>query len=382
MTAKNKTGIKQYLLAGPCVPMPRHLLIEITSLCNLKCAMCPKTHHAVNTKENQVMTWEIFSQLLPLLPHIESLDLNGIWGEAFLHPDLYLKMLAAIKKHDTDVYTMSNGVLLTEALARKLVALELNRLVISMDAACAETYAKIRPPGRFNAIIDGLKALQKAKRALGKKQPKVELAFVGMRTNIDEFPQLIRMAADLGVARVNLQAMGEYPGLEGESIAAHDKERGRRIAAEARRIGATCGIDIRLLPEDQFVADRGHQNTLVDSSRHRKQCHDLWNRAVIAATGDVLPCCASPVPMGNLNRNSFAEIWRGPKYNRLRQQFLSGSTPPMCQHCTGMAWVERTPRRELESYVKDLIVPRAKHRLKRHRAIRWLNARRHRWMAR
>ncbi len=72
------------LLAGRHVPLPRHLIIEITSSCNLRCRMCPKTNHSVNTAENNVMSWEIFERLIPLLSHIESLDLTGVWGEAFL----------------------------------------------------------------------------------------------------------------------------------------------------------------------------------------------------------------------------------------------------------------------------------------------------------
>ena len=58
--------------------------------------MCPKTHHAVNTEENKKISWGVFEKLMPLLPHIESLDLSGVWGEAMLHPDLYIDMLKAI----------------------------------------------------------------------------------------------------------------------------------------------------------------------------------------------------------------------------------------------------------------------------------------------
>ena len=63
--AHHKDGSHRFL-AGRHVPLPRHLIVEITSYCNLRCRMCPKTHHAVNTEENQVMSWEIFEGLVPL----------------------------------------------------------------------------------------------------------------------------------------------------------------------------------------------------------------------------------------------------------------------------------------------------------------------------
>jgi hypothetical protein len=79
-----------------------------------------------------------------------------------------------------DVYTITNGTLLKDDLARRLVELDLNRLVISVDAATPETYAKIRPPGRFDVIVAGLLSLKTWKERLLRDQPRVERAFVGM----------------------------------------------------------------------------------------------------------------------------------------------------------------------------------------------------------
>ena len=370
--------LRHRLLADRFVPLPRHLTIETTSQCNLKCRMCPKTHHAVNTVEGQVMSEEVFQRLVPLLPHIESLDLNGVWGEAFLHPRQYVNMLRTIKRHRTGVYTMSNGTLLTDGLARDLVRYGLDKLVVSIDAATPETYACIRPPGRLSRILDGLRSLQQWKARLGKANPRVDLAFVGMRTNIDEFPDVVRLAGDYGAAQVYLQAMGEYPGLENESIAANEKARGRAVFDAACRIGRQLGVAVLLLPEDQFEESRRQRNRLEpseDNRGYRKQCYDLWNRALVAANGDVLPCCASPVAMGNLRQSSFAEIWRGKRFSRLRRQFLDGTVPAMCRTCTGMGWVRQSRRQDIHFYVNQLIVPRARHRLRQYRAAQWLKLR-------
>ncbi|MEI7437299.1 MAG: radical SAM protein [bacterium] len=364
------------LLAGRHVPLPRHLIIEITSFCNLRCRMCPKTNNSVNTPENNVMAWDIFERLIPLLPRIESLDLTGVWGEAFLHPKLYVDMLKTIKAHGSDVYTISNGTLITDDLARQLVEHDLNKLIVSLDAATPETYSVIRPPGRFEDVLKGLGFIDAWKKKLGRTQPRLELAFVGMKSNIEEFPRVIELAHDLGVEQVCLQAMGEYPGLENESIATHFKSLGRRVFEEGQRRGRELGVSVVLQPPDQFEDDRKEHNVLDDRRDYEKQCYDLWNKALVAATGNVLPCCASPVSMGNLRNSSFEQIWRGAAFTGLRRQFLGGEVPEMCKQCTGMAWVERSACRDFKFFFGSLIAPRLKRRLKRklkqYAALRWM----------
>ena len=311
------TKCNEWFLAGRHVPLPRHLIIEITSFCNLRCRMCPKTNHSVNTAENNVMSWDIFERLIPLLPHIESLDLTGVWGEAFLHPQLYMDMLKTIKQHGSDVYTISNGTLITDDLARQLVELELNKLIISLDAATPETYAAIRPPGRFEDVLNGLKSISTWKKKLGRTQPRLELAFVGMKSNIEEFPRVVQLAHELGVAQVCLQAMGEYPGLENESIAAHHKPLGRRLFEEGQCRGQELGVEVVLQPSDQFEEDRKEQNILEDRRGYRKQCYDLWNKALVAATGNVCRAVRLRSPWaicGILLSNRYGAVRRSPSF--------------------------------------------------------------------
>ncbi len=332
--------------------------------------MCPKTNNSVNTAESRVMSREVFDKLIPLLPRIESLELNGLWGEAFLHPDLYLYMLETIKAHRVDVYTISNGTLLKDDLARRLVELDLNRLVVSIDAATPETYARLRTPAKFDDVISGLERLKAWKEKLNRKQPRVELAFLGMKSNIHEFPDFVRLAHRLGAYEVFLQALGEVPLVEGESIAKNDKATGRRVFAEGEKIGRELGVKVSLLPADQFEEDRGDRNYVPDHRGLRKQCQDLWNKAVVATTGDVLPCCSGTESMGNLNEKSFEEIWYGQAYAELRRRMLSDNPPDMCKFCTGMSWVEDSWKQDMRFFTKDLVLRRLNRRLRQNPVLR------------
>lgn len=362
--------LRNFILAGPWAPPPRNLTIETTSFCNLRCPMCPKTNDSVNTAESRVMPLDVFHRLVPLFPFIESLELNGLWGEAFLHPDQYLYMLEKIKQHRVDVYTISNGTRITDSLARRLVELDLNRLTISMDAATPETYARLRPPAQLDDVLAGLENIQKWKRELGRTQPRVELAFLGMKSNIHELPDFVRLAHRVGAYGVILQALGEVPLVEGESIAKNDKATGRRYFEEAQRIGRELQVAVTLLPPDQFDDNRGDRNAVPTTSRLRKLCRDPWNKAVISTTGDVLPCCASNGPMGNLLQQSFMEIWRGPAYRALRRQILTENPPEMCRYCTGMPWAPDSWLSDMRFFARDLVGRRVYLRMRRNPLLR------------
>ena len=317
------------LLASRWVPLPRSLVIEITSYCNLRCQMCPKTHGAVNTEEDRVMSRETFDALKGIFPYLTAVEVSGLWGEAFLYPDLYLYMVRKLKTFPINVSTISNGTLLKDELARELVKVGLDRLVFSVDAAKPETYATIRTPGNMQAVISGLESLKNWKHQLGSSLPKVELVFLGMKRNISEFPDFVRMAHRLGASKVTLQALGEYERVRGESVAANDKEAGRRFYEQGARVGDELGLTVALVPGDQFEADRQGRNMTPNFRRMRKDCPDLWLKAVITTAGDVLPCCSGKVPLGNLAKQSFAEIWRGRAYRTFRDQIHSSRPPDM-----------------------------------------------------
>jgi radical SAM protein with 4Fe4S-binding SPASM domain len=68
------------------------------------------------------------------------------------------------------------------------------------------------------------------------------------------------------------------------------------------------------------------------------RCTRIWFTPVITWDGKVVPCCFdkdTEYIMGDLNQDSFAEIWNGPKYRIFRKSILSGRHMiEMCRNCT------------------------------------------------
>jgi MoaA/NifB/PqqE/SkfB family radical SAM enzyme len=65
-------------------PYPSKLFVEVTTRCNLRCAMCLKEARGKRMAEGDISR-ETFARLAPAFPRLDALILNGI-GEPLLHP--------------------------------------------------------------------------------------------------------------------------------------------------------------------------------------------------------------------------------------------------------------------------------------------------------
>ena len=337
-------------LTDRAIDFPERLTLEMTSYCNLRCRMCPKTAGHVNTSVNKVIHREVLERVIPLFPRIETLHLSGLWGEVFLHPDLYLEILKKAKEAGCEVRTISNGALMTREVAEKIVEFGLDDLTISIDAATPETYKEIRIGGDFKKLVKRIKRLQKIKKKRGVEKPVLHFGFVGMKRNIRELPGLVKLAAELHVNSVILQGMGEYEDTRGESVAFHYRDLGREVYEEAVDIGRKAGVEVALFPPDQFDESslhinphRGTREDVIEiPSGYRKDCDVPWKETVITTEGNVLPCCSSSRPVGNILDSPFEEIWVSEPYQMFRKRLLSSDPPLMCKACTGIGWKKDT----------------------------------------
>jgi putative metalloenzyme radical SAM/SPASM domain maturase len=189
----------------PDQPVPAHLrkypsklFVETTTRCNLKCQMCVKHTGDSDIPEGD-LTMETFSALEPALSHAEALVLNGI-GESLLHPELdeFIRKAKKLMPSGSWVGFQSNGLLLDEARAISLVEAGLDRICLSLDAICPDTFRKIREGGEVEDLEQAFSALRKAKAHRNGSMLKVGIEFVVMRDNIHQLPDVLRWSASRG----------------------------------------------------------------------------------------------------------------------------------------------------------------------------------------
>jgi len=126
----------------------------------------------------------------------------GGYGEPFSHPRL-LHLVQLAKERGHRVSLITNGILLTEEVARRLIDLKLDMLWVSMDGASAECYADVRLGDMLPVVLKNLTYLRSMKYrrfglSLWSGYPKLGIAFVAMRRNIKDLGEVIRLGSRLG----------------------------------------------------------------------------------------------------------------------------------------------------------------------------------------
>ena len=329
------------------VESPRVVFIEVTNHCNLLCETCPRTF--VSYEEPQTLSWENFLKIVEQFPKMERAVMHGI-GEPLINRDLP-RMIAYLKERTVTVLFNTNATLLTEEWGNKLINSGLDEIRCSIDGAKPTTYAKIRGAPLLHKIVGNLTKFTELQRNMGKENPRVSIWMTGMRENIEELPDLIRLAARMGVKEVYVQRMVYYldnpnpPGMMDVGHALFDDfdELADRCIAEAEVVAKENGI--RLKASGATDPRRSLEAAMLRDQRPWQGCLRPWTTAYVTANGNCLPCCISPfatndyesLKMGNLFKQSFNEIWNDERYQAWRAALLSDQPPTPCKGC-GVHW--------------------------------------------
>ena len=145
---------------------PIHLLIEPTSICNIRCVMCFQVDKSFAQKDYMGrMPMEMFSKV------IEEASLNSCKaitlasrGEPTLHKDLPLMLELISQKNFLDIKLNTNATKLTENLCRAILSFGVSELVYSVDAGTKDTYESIRVGGKFNDVVQNIDTFNEIRR--------------------------------------------------------------------------------------------------------------------------------------------------------------------------------------------------------------------------
>lgn len=328
--------------------LPRMVFIEVTNRCNLLCETCPRTYF---TREPlKTLTFAEFCAIADQLPEMQRCALHGI-GEPLLNRELP-EMIAYLKRRGVEVLFNSNGTLLTPAWQEALVRSGLDQFRCSVDGARPETYAAIRGADLLHRVVAGLTGLAQTKARLGTATPRVSIWCVATRENIAELPELVRLAARVGVPEVYLQRMVFFAGDAAQQygMARHDLaifdsalSQQEAVIAECEALSAELGIAFHASGGRDLRGSLAAQRPAGEAPW--RACMRPWTTAYITANGNCLPCCISPFStadygsliLGNLFERPFAEIWNDAAYGAFRARLLSTQPNAACASC-GVAW--------------------------------------------
>ena len=328
-------------------PWPDIIQIEITSVCNLRCVMCPIVCETRNrAKDERVLSVADLERHRPVFENAYEIELTG-FGEIFTHPDLP-GVLRFFRETGCTINATTNGMLMDEKRLATIVDENLiDLLCISLDAATQKTLGAIRVGADLERILGNARTLQDLKRARGTDSPRLHLSFITMEQNLAELPAFVRLAADLGAAEVIVQGLNEKDAAKVRNTA-RDAEAESAIYEQAHQAARETGVALefwyqgnRTEPADAPALRKYQYTGRTDAGASMiKDCPFPWDRVFIKSNLDVQICATlwEELIMGNLREQPFDAIWLGPAYSEARDRMRGTHPPDECVKCMTKHW--------------------------------------------
>ena len=284
----------------------------------------------------------------------------GGYGEPLAHPDI-ATMVQAARSAGLDVELITNGTLLDDAAAHWMVDAGLNRLWVSIDGASPASYADIRLGAELPKVLANVSQLQKIREQAGSAFPKLGIAFVAMKQNIADLPEVIRMGKALGADFFSVSGVLPHtPQLRDQILYKRSLEDSRLQPSDWAPVLSLPRSD---LDEAALRAIAGSLPEQVSLQIAREpvgwginKCPFVEKGSVsIRWDGVVSPCLAllhthtsylgeterksHAYEIGNVQQSSLWELWQEQSYVRLRERLQEFDFSP-CAFCNSCQMAE------------------------------------------
>lgn len=318
--------------------LPTGIALGTDATCNLRCIMCwqrledQKKIRAAPTIEEKYL----IKMAEQTFPTAERLQLN-VSGEPLLSRRLDLEVDLA-ESYGVQLEIITNGTLL-DAAKPKIKRLIRNSCSISFsfDSPIKKTYESIRIGADFNQVVKNMKLFQKFRNKLPASQrPYFHIMMVIIKNNIEEVPQMVRFAHDIGADTLHIIHdsinTGSIRGLSLEKF----KTESNLILLSAELLARKLKFNVRIPSLYEVTPSR------LEPKKTITHCPFLWKRAFIDANADIFTCCTYSYPIaGSLKKDDFYQIWNGKQYQMMRKNFTVGPNYKRCKVCVESGFLER-----------------------------------------
>lgn len=337
----------------------RLLFWETTAGCNLECVHCRRLDVSKQLMKDDLTTEESFRFIANLSAFARPiLVLSG--GEPLFRPDIFA-IAARARDLGLPVALATNGTLINEEVAGKIVAAGIRRVAISIDGADETTHDSFRKqPGSLAAALRGFGHLKARGMSL-------QINCTVTQHNVHQIETLYRMACDLGAEALHLFMLvpvgcgvqiaesNMLPAEEYERVLnwMYDRAQDGRI-----HLKATCAPHYFRIYHQRKGEERRVTGRAATGGRPKgvhpegmaamtKGCLAGSAICFVSHTGEVFPCGYLPVSAGNVRRQDMRAIWENsPVFARLRDdELLEGKCgccefKKVCMGCRARAFYE------------------------------------------
>lgn len=264
--------------------MIESLQIEITSVCNLKCTMCPVPAGKVK-REKAFINIDTFKWIVDTTPTLKSVGLNN-WGEPLLNP-YCVEMVKYAANRGIETFFATNALFLNEVKSAKLINAGLNKIKFSIDAI-KDNYNRLRI-----------------------KNPLSEYNYNYIARNIEDFLKLNAKAGH----PIKTEIVATMWGLTEKTFGKLKYEWEDKVD--------------KIIAQPRLEFDKGYRIT---------KCSEVFNnRLVILSDNRVTVCCADytgVLELGKIPEQTIDEIFYGSRLCELKKEHNKGFFGYPCNTCT------------------------------------------------
>ncbi len=190
--------------------LPVDIVLQISSICNLRCVMCG---HGLGTVENpRHMPVEVVDHAALYLSVAARMIFSGM-GEPLLAPAFWKVIANYGREPGVFIRANSNAHFITPEKAARILDSGLKEISFSLDAATPATYSRIRG-GDFEKALNGIRTMCKERRRRPRQSLEVFINMTLMCENIAEAPAFVELAHELQVDAIifgQLLKFGDEP---------------------------------------------------------------------------------------------------------------------------------------------------------------------------
>ena len=244
--------------------------------------------------------------------------------------------------------------LLSPDMTQRLIQAGLNRLWVSLDGATPKSYADVRLGAALPEVIANLRHLKELRGRWGTAGPRLGIAFVAMKRNIADLPEVLRLGKSLGADRFSISnVLPHTPELRDEILYARSFIESDHVPSEWVPLIALPRMEINKLTGEALVKALKNRHSLSVARQEIGSGEDVCpfvekGSLSVRWDGAVSPCLAllhdhesyldnhvrksRAFSVGNLAQNTLVEIWNDPDYLALRERLLRFDFSP-CTTC-------------------------------------------------
>lgn len=299
---------------------PKVIFIQASGPCNSNCVFCSRG------SDYEMFDLETFrkrfeEKLHCELSRAEQIVFTGS-GEFLLLPeaDKILDYFDINFPHVNKMFS-TNGSSLTPKICEKIARARSKYTIhVSLHASNSQLHKVLTRSDSFYKILGQLKHLLEIRKNTGNLT--VYLIFVATTLNIEDLPNFVRLAANMGIDKVICYYNYIYIPTQKYLSCFFKQEFTNQMLDEARGVANQLNVKIDLPPK---FAQKEYPLLGI--------CREPWNQIMFDLKGHVLPCDASEDCNENLEDvKLFEDVWDSDYYRNLRQSLIKG-TSSCLKHC-------------------------------------------------